>query len=246
MLAGAPWVGAAASLEGYRLAGTVAVGQGHLGVLELPEGTQVLVREGSEVAGGRVVRLDARSLRLAFPEEELELPLAGLPRPAEVPLPEFVTAHSEPPGVLVREVDVDGLRRAMGEAVTDPQPAHRPAPGSATEATARERLTGRTGAEGPARPRDRSNPPGQDAATTVAQRFAPLVGLPPESRVVEVNEQPIGTAADALTFIETQLGQGLAVRLTLEGAPEANRVYLSPRAGGNTTGGAAAPQVGAP
>jgi membrane-associated protease RseP (regulator of RpoE activity) len=66
----------------------------------------------------------------------------------------------------------------------------------------------------------------------VAQRFAPLVGLPPGARVVEVNEQPIGSAEDALAFIDTQLGQGIAIRLTLEGAPEAGRVYLMPQAEG--------------
>lgn len=42
----------AGTADGYRLAGIIAVGDDYPGLLELPDGEQVLVRRGSTVEGG--------------------------------------------------------------------------------------------------------------------------------------------------------------------------------------------------
>lgn len=68
----------AATSNGYRLAGIVAVGTDYLGFLELPEGGQILVRQGSVInGGGRVVALDGEGLRIAFADRTIQLDLEG-------------------------------------------------------------------------------------------------------------------------------------------------------------------------
>jgi len=74
-----------AGAAGYRLAGIVAVGSDYLGFLELPDGEQVLVRQGSVIeGGGHVLLLDAGRLRIGLPSGVIELALEGSGRPVTV------------------------------------------------------------------------------------------------------------------------------------------------------------------
>jgi len=73
----------AATDNGYRLAGIVVVGTDYLGFLELPDGGQVLVRQGTVIGGGgRIVALDREGLRIAFPDRTIQLNLAGSGAPS--------------------------------------------------------------------------------------------------------------------------------------------------------------------
>ena len=68
----------AATDNGYRLAGIVAVGTDYLGFLELPGGGQILVRQGSVIdGGGRIVVVDGGGLRIAFADRTIQLDLEG-------------------------------------------------------------------------------------------------------------------------------------------------------------------------
>jgi hypothetical protein len=68
--------------KGYRLAGTLAVGQDFIAFIAVPQGGQVLVRAGSVVNGVQVVAVTAHEARLAFPSGTVELLLDGTNRPA--------------------------------------------------------------------------------------------------------------------------------------------------------------------
>ena len=71
--------------KGYRLAGTMAVGNDFLAFLEVPQGGQVLVRSGSVVNGVKVLAVTAQEARLSFPAGVVELLLDGTHRsPAPV------------------------------------------------------------------------------------------------------------------------------------------------------------------
>ena len=73
----------AATDKGYRLAGIVVVGTDYLGLLELPDGGQILVRQGSAIeGGGRIEVLDDRGLTIAFPDRTIQLDLEGSGRPS--------------------------------------------------------------------------------------------------------------------------------------------------------------------
>ena len=73
----------AATDKGYRLAGIVVVGTDYLGFLELPDGGQILVRQGSAIeGGGRIEVLDDRGLTIAFPDRTIQLDLEGSGRPS--------------------------------------------------------------------------------------------------------------------------------------------------------------------
>jgi hypothetical protein len=70
--------------KGYRLAGTVAVGQSYIAFLEMPDGGQVLVRAGSEVAGARVLEITAAGLRLGLASGVVDLSLEGTGSPQAI------------------------------------------------------------------------------------------------------------------------------------------------------------------
>jgi hypothetical protein len=182
----------------YRLAGVMAVGPDYLGILELPGGGQLLVRRGSTLEdGGRVVVIDAARLRIAFPgRPTIEIALDGSGAPAQVPVSL---------GVLQEQSDNDHIMirsidpDAFGEAVKQ-----RPAAGPPA---AKARKTG-------------------DPALDTALRLAPILNLPPNSRVVSVNEQPVLSAEQAVKTIQQTLDQGMPPRLNLVNAAGEFRVYL--------------------
>lgn len=189
----------AGTADGYRLAGIIAVADDYLAVLELPGGEQVLVRRGSVVEGaGRVVLLDAERLRLALPDHTLDL---ALDRSLNDPV---VPAGL---GVVQDQLD-DGnvlIRRvdpeAFGESVARSSHAAKP-PG--TKAKAR------------------------DPTVEAGRRLAPILNLPPDSRLVAVNESPVRSAGQAIALIERSLADGVSPRLNITGAGGESRVYLSP------------------
>lgn len=180
--------------QSYRLAGIVAVGSDYLGFLELPDGGQVLVRQGTAIGdGGRIVALDNERLKIAFPDRTVELSLEDSGKPGTAPNTQgILVGQSDQGHVMVRQVDSAALSQALA--------------------------TSRTSTKAP------------DAGIEVGQRFAGLINLPNNARVLAVNEVPVTSADSALKLAQTSLAQGMPVRLNLaaaSGDPEM-RVYLMP------------------
>ena len=196
-------VAIAAGSDRYRLAGVLAVGPDFLGILELPGGDQMLVRKGSVVEGvGRVVLLDATRLRVAFPgRPPLEISLDGSDAPAVVPPGLGVIQDQiDRDDVMIRSVDSDAMLAAVERSQATPA---KPS-GSAAATT------------------------GRDPAAEAGRRLAPILNLPPNSRVVAINEQPVRSADQALKLIEQSLERGESPRLNLSGTDGESRVYVSP------------------
>lgn len=185
----------------YRLAGIVSVGRDHLGFLELPDGTQLLVRQGSSIPdGGRVVALDGTHLRIAFPGRIVELGLEASGQPGIPPATRgVVLAQSDDAHAMVRNVDAGALETAVAASRRTASPA----------ATTGGRI---------------------DPAADLGRRFAALINIPPNARVLAVNEMPVTSVDRALRLIESSLAEGTPVRLNLAGVsgdPD-TRVYLLP------------------
>lgn len=194
----------AGTTDGYRLAGIIAAGEDYLAVLELPGGEQVLVRRGSTVAGGgRVVLLDAERLRIALPDHVLDLALDRSLHAPMVPAGLGVVQEQMDDGnVLIRRVDPE----AFGSSVARSRAATTPAPGTPAGTK-------------PA-----------DPAAEAGRRLAPILNLPPDSRIVAVNEQPVRSADRAIALIEQSLAEGVSPRLNITDAGGESRVYMSPAA----------------
>ena len=106
---------AADPAQGYRLAGILAVGQSYIAFLEVPDGGQVLVRTGSEVAGVKVVEVTATGLRLGLASGVVELSLEGTGKPQVVASSAAVTAakDDEKNRVYTREVSDEHVSRDL-------------------------------------------------------------------------------------------------------------------------------------
>lgn len=192
--------GAPVEQKGYRLAGVMLAGDSYVGFLELPQGQQMLVRLGSVVDDGKVVAFDAKSLRIRFPDGLVELSLEGSGKPQVVVSADSVVVSGDEQGrVIRREVDVGGLRQELDEAQ---QAANAP--------------------------RTRSGGPAPDAERTITQRFAPLLDLPADARVVAVNETPVTSASAAINTVQDTLARGMPARLNLDTPDGTKRVYLMP------------------
>jgi hypothetical protein len=191
----------AAGGHGYRLAGVLAVGPDYIAILELPGGQQQLVRQGSTLDdGGRVVLVDASRLRIKGAGGTFELNLDGSGAPAQVPVAlGVVQEQSDNDRILVRRVDAEAFSASVA------QPGK--APAKATTGT-------------PAGSRD--------AAAETGRRLAPILNLPPDSRVMQVNEQPVRSAEQAIRLIEQSFAENTAPRLNITSAAgDESRVYLS-------------------
>jgi hypothetical protein len=193
-------------LAGYRLAGVLAAGDTYIAFLELPEGSQVLVRRGSRVRDGEVVQIGPHSLRIRFPTGSVELALEGSGKPQAVAEQRVVVSGDEQGHVIRREVDVQALRRELDAAGG---PSHESP----------------TNASGPG--------PAPDEQRTVTQHFAPLLDLPPDARVVAVNETKVISASAAISTVEETLAKGMPARLTLQTPKGMKRVYLMPMGNGS-------------
>jgi hypothetical protein len=196
-----PSVVTAAGAQGYRLAGVLAVGPDYLAILELPGGGQVLVRKGSTVAGGgQVVLLEASRLRIAFPgRQAVDVSLDGSGAAPQVPVAlGVVQEQSDEDHVMIRQVDPAVFDEAVNRSSRDPAAASRAA---------------RTGGK-------------KDAGLETALRLAPILNLPPNSRVVTVNEQPVQSAEQAIRTIQRTFDEGMPPRLNLVNDGGEFRVYL--------------------
>jgi hypothetical protein len=69
---------------------------------------------------------------------------------------------------------------------------------------------------------------GGDAGRALAQRIAPVLELPPTSRVVTINESPVTTADAAIVVMADTLAVGNVARLDVETPSGPQRVYISP------------------
>ena len=109
-------VAQAATSNGYRLAGIVAVGADYLGFLELPEGGQILVRQGSVISGGgRVVALDGEGVRIAFADRTIQLDLEGTGGPGGTSTARDVPRDlSDEEPLVMHEVSPEALAQLSG------------------------------------------------------------------------------------------------------------------------------------
>jgi hypothetical protein len=191
----------ASTADGYRLAGIIAVGEDYLAVLELPGGEQVLVRQGSEiVGGGRIQLLDADRMRIALPDHVLDLALDRSLNAPVVPAGLGVVQETDEGNVLIRRVDPDAFRASVAQS--------RAAAGAAPGTPTKGKKT--------------------DAQAEAGRRLTPILNLPPDSRIVAVNEQPVRSADQAAALIEKSLAAGISPRLNITGAGGESRVYMSP------------------
>jgi hypothetical protein len=190
----------AGTADGYRLAGIIAVGDDYLGLLELPGGEQVLVRRGSTLDGGvRIALLDAEQLRLVLPDRVLVLALDRSSGAPVVPAGLGVVQEQTDDGnVMIRKVDP----QAFAASVARSSPSVSSAPGTKAWAA--------------------------DPTIEAGRRLVPILSLPPDSRLVAVNEQPVRTAERAIALIEQSLAAGVSPRLNIVGAGGETRVYMSP------------------
>ena len=190
----------AGTADGYRLAGIIAVGDDYLGLLELPGGEQVLVRRGSTLeGGGRIALLDASQLRLVLQDRVLVLVLDRSPGAPVVPFALGVVQEQVDDGhVMIRRVDPAAFAASVERTPASGDPSNGPKARAA------------------------------DPATEAGRRLAPILNLPPDSRLVAVNEQPVRSAERAIALIEQSLAAGVSPRLNITGAGGETRVYLSP------------------
>jgi hypothetical protein len=177
------------------------VGNDRIGFLEVPAGGQVLVRVGTTVDGGKVTRFDDRELRIAFPSRTVVLELEG--------------GTGKPPaggtlGVVTSQEDNGHVmvRQVDTERMTAAFETTRPA---------------KSPAGGPVKR--------TDAQAEAGRRFAAVINLPPNARVVAVNEKPVVSADAAIAELEKALANNQGSTLTLASAPgePPGRVYVSPK-----------------
>lgn len=184
--------------NGYRLAGVLAVGPDYLAILELPGGQQQLVREGSTLDDGGRVIL----------VEASRLRIAGAGGTIELNL-DGSGAPAQVPvalGVVQEQSDNDRVlvRRVDAEAFSASVTQSSKAPAKTASAKSR------------------------DAAAETGRRLAPILNLPPDSRVMQVNEQPVRSAEQAIRLIEQSFAENTAPRLNITSAAgDESRVYLS-------------------
>ncbi len=198
---------AATPNAGYRLAGIIdSGGNNRVGFLQLPQGAQVLIRQGSVIAGGgRVVEFSQRAVRIAFPDGRMvQIDLEGVGAGAAAGAADstaaqqsaraaaanaVVTAADDNGNTLVRHIEVQRFTKALAQQ------------GS--------------------------------GAADVTQRLQRLLQLPDNARIVAINDAPVGAAPMALRKIQTQLARNVITTLNLEGPAGSQRVYLMAAAAGD-------------
>ena len=190
--------------NGYRLAGTLLVGDEFVGFLELPQGGQVLVRNGSVVNGGRVIAFDARILRIQFPDRTVELPLENSGKPPPPDARNLVTSRQDSGDgrAYFRKLNLDQLGPALQPEVS----------GVEKPSTGAKQHTGK--------------PAGGDATAVLARRFGPAFQLPLGASVTRVNDKPVTTVDAAVRDVEGTLTKyGVAI-LNIKTSTGEARVYL--------------------
>ena len=120
----APSLGSAASVgdeaKGYRLAGTLAVGNDYIALLQVPGGSQMLLREGSVVGDARVLAVTEQEITLQLGSGVVELSLAGAVRPVTRTQSAAIVARADGPeaGVFTRSVDQEQLSRELSSSAS--------------------------------------------------------------------------------------------------------------------------------
>ena len=101
--------------KGYRLAGTLAVGNDYIALLEVPGGSQILLREGSVVGDAKVLAVTEQDITLRLSSGIVELSLAGTARPVPKAPTAAIVARADGPeaGVFTRKVDQEQLSREL-------------------------------------------------------------------------------------------------------------------------------------
>lgn len=195
--------------QGYRLAGIIAAGQGHVGLLELPQGGQVLVHAGSNLPdGARVLSLTDRELALQLPGgRRLQLVLSGLAGGSAVNTARSAARNAE--AAAAPEI-VKTKRRAANHSVR-----------SVSVAPFRDSLRA---------PADGGATPTKPSAAVVVQRFAALLALPPGARILAVNDQQVASAAAAVNSTDRALAEGRQAILNVQSDQGFERIYLQPEA----------------
>jgi hypothetical protein len=210
-----------AEAEGYRLAGVMDVGQDRLGILQLPQGSQVLIHPGSVLnGGGKVVEILPRRVRIAFPDHhEIELRLSGgaqsalgpsvaaSDRNASADDRSATTTHrngSSPPAPKVSQLAPTPVMRDVSRQSTNVAIA------ALSDATVSQRNTG----------------------SDLAKVIAPVLDLPQNSTLLAINDQAVGSAQQATASLQQALSRGIAV-LNLQTPQGLQRVYVQvPPTGG--------------
>ena len=191
---------------GYRLAGIIDSGAGkRVGFLQLPQGAQVLIRQGSVIAGGgRIVEFSQRAVRIAFPDGRMvQINLEGVAgggaagggaaagaadsaaaqqSARAAPAYAIVTATDDHGNTLVRHIEVQRFSNALAQQAS--------------------------------------------GAADVTQRLQGLLQLPDNARIVAINDAPVGAAPMAIKTIQTLLARNVMATLNLEGPAGSQRVYL--------------------
>jgi hypothetical protein len=172
-------------------------------VLELPSGEQMLIRRGDAVPeGGRVESIESKAARVRFPAGSVELRLDGSQQRISVATAGVVQESVDSGNIHVVKVDADLLQQGLA--------GHDDRPADPTAASTQRR--GR-----------------KDVGAELGRRFAAVLDLPADARVLAVNERPVSSAETAIRAINSGLERGLPVRLNLANAsgPQ-HRVYLLP------------------
>ena len=199
--------GAPSAQRGYRLAGVMVAGDGYLGFLELPQGDQCWCDSAASSMAARSCSSMRFTTHPVSRRHDRTHARGQWQTPAAAAAPREVVVASESQGhVLRREVDVGELHSALGEAN---RVASSPAAGTSR--------------------------PALSAQQVVTQRFQPLLDLPPDARVVAVNETKVISASAAISAVEETLAKGMPARLNLQTPQGMKRVYLMPAGNGTPT-----------
>lgn len=194
--------------QGYRLAGIIAAGQDHLGLLEVPTGGQVLVRAGSTLPGGAKVRaLSDRHVEIVLANgQRLELALSGLLGRPPAPAVAAVSPPTVPSGIVTTTSRAEG--HSMRQVALTPFRSTLHAPVKAVDSTANA----------------------TPSNAVVAQRFTALLELPAGARILEVNGKPVRDAATAVNIAERSLSAGKIAAIKVQSNQGVERIYLQPEA----------------
>ena len=177
----------------YRLSGLVVTTEGrNLALIELPDGNQIMLREGDIIDGKiEVLEINRGLLRLRFPDGDKVLDLGAYKSSSVAEYKDVFAVQivqkkedSADGAIMSREVAVDALLSVFKKQ-------------SSVIAE------------------------GKDLSTYLA----PMLDLPPKSRIMSVNHAPVNSVKEAFKAISEQIADGNVVSLTLDGN---ERVYLMP------------------
>ncbi|MBS0366362.1 MAG: hypothetical protein JSR67_11145 [Proteobacteria bacterium] len=179
-----------------------------MGLIEMPQGGQVLVRMGSTVDGGKVTEISARHVRLSFPDHSVDLALAGAPGDPSA----RASLHSAAAGLPTISRGTHGHPRMPDDNVVPPAETRLVPP-----ATLNLLLVNGVPAA----------PSHTDAGRFVAEQVSPMFGLPDNSRLLSVNDTPVTSAGQAVASLQGALRNGVAV-LGVDTPDGPRRIYVSP------------------